>query len=333
MTKVAARYWISNVGLKKRCKSMSIPTPPPGYWTKVAQGQKPRILPLPPSEIKGTEFVEVPTPLKRLNLPQLIDAADFKKELHPLVKESLRTIRESSSYSYGQYALEILVKSSDLDRAGKILSALFYAVERQGHRVSLTREDSDHWSSVLIVNGEFLNFSLSHTVQYRPNPALKPGTLGPKKVPVALLAFHFNTRRATHTGTTSWKDNRSASLEEQLNDVVGELIPLSETIRAHRLDEERKRNEIAEMARREEAAKDQMEMLKSDIDNLQFADGLRNYVERFRSFYQERGPSENLSAWITWALQVADSKDPFIARKEDPIKRYFKLHDQLWFVS
>ena len=28
MTKVAAQYWISDVGLKKRCKTMGIPTPP-----------------------------------------------------------------------------------------------------------------------------------------------------------------------------------------------------------------------------------------------------------------------------------------------------------------
>jgi len=40
MTKVAARYGISDVALKKICKKHRIPTPSRGYWAKIAAGKK-----------------------------------------------------------------------------------------------------------------------------------------------------------------------------------------------------------------------------------------------------------------------------------------------------
>jgi hypothetical protein len=45
--KVAARYGISDVGLKKVCKRNSVPVPARGYWRKVETGKKVKHLPLP----------------------------------------------------------------------------------------------------------------------------------------------------------------------------------------------------------------------------------------------------------------------------------------------
>ena len=44
---LAARFGISDNGLRKRCRAMAVPTPPPGYWQKVKQGRKVRKRPLP----------------------------------------------------------------------------------------------------------------------------------------------------------------------------------------------------------------------------------------------------------------------------------------------
>ncbi len=40
MTKVAAEFQISDVGLAKICDRHRVPTPPRGYWAKVEAGQK-----------------------------------------------------------------------------------------------------------------------------------------------------------------------------------------------------------------------------------------------------------------------------------------------------
>lgn len=50
MTTLAARFGLSDNGLRKRCRAMDVPWPPRGYWQQVRQGKKPRRTPLPPGE-------------------------------------------------------------------------------------------------------------------------------------------------------------------------------------------------------------------------------------------------------------------------------------------
>ena len=35
VSRLAPKYGISDVGLKKICKKLNVPTPPLGYWTKI----------------------------------------------------------------------------------------------------------------------------------------------------------------------------------------------------------------------------------------------------------------------------------------------------------
>lgn len=39
MSKLAKDYGISDVGLKKICKKLNVPTPPRGYWARIYGGQ------------------------------------------------------------------------------------------------------------------------------------------------------------------------------------------------------------------------------------------------------------------------------------------------------
>jgi hypothetical protein len=133
MTKVAARYWISDVGLKKRCKIMDIPTPPSGYWAQVAQGRKPSIKPLRAASSKpeATIFYQPQIVRKRPNLPSLMEPADFNRPLHQLVREIVG-ILENPDNRKRPPVLEIYVKPWRIERAAALLNALFYAAERQG---------------------------------------------------------------------------------------------------------------------------------------------------------------------------------------------------------
>lgn len=49
VTHVAKKYGVSNVAIKKICKSMNIPTPPNGYWAKLMNGKEVEKIPLPPA--------------------------------------------------------------------------------------------------------------------------------------------------------------------------------------------------------------------------------------------------------------------------------------------
>ncbi len=48
VTEVAKRYKVSDVAIHKVCKSLNIPTPPPGYWAKLRAGKPVKKPPLPP---------------------------------------------------------------------------------------------------------------------------------------------------------------------------------------------------------------------------------------------------------------------------------------------
>ncbi len=81
---IAAELGISDVALAKRCKKLNVPKPSPGYWAKIAAGQKPKKTPLPsaPEPFKY-EPLDAPIPAK-LPLP------DQQQDLHLLVVECRR---------------------------------------------------------------------------------------------------------------------------------------------------------------------------------------------------------------------------------------------------
>lgn len=47
ITTLAKRFGLSDNGLRKRCKAMQVPTPPPGYWRRVESGGRVKRSPLP----------------------------------------------------------------------------------------------------------------------------------------------------------------------------------------------------------------------------------------------------------------------------------------------
>lgn len=50
VTELTKKYKVSDVSIHKVCKSLDIPTPPPGYWAKVRAGKPVTIAPLPKSD-------------------------------------------------------------------------------------------------------------------------------------------------------------------------------------------------------------------------------------------------------------------------------------------
>lgn len=47
MIRLAERFGISDVGLRKICKRLDVPTPPLGWWARKAAGKAVKVAPLP----------------------------------------------------------------------------------------------------------------------------------------------------------------------------------------------------------------------------------------------------------------------------------------------
>src|SRR2546426_12020410 len=82
-TQVAAEFGISDVALAKRCKKLNVPKPSLGYWAKVAAGQKPEKVPLPPT------INEVFVQTAEKPLPQTLSLPETTNQLHPMAAELL----------------------------------------------------------------------------------------------------------------------------------------------------------------------------------------------------------------------------------------------------
>lgn len=83
MMQVAKRYGISDVGLAKICKKMSIPRPPRGYWTKKSYGVRTRKEHLRPATVQTQTVAVVERDTKHLatiNDQRRIQAPEFATE-------------------------------------------------------------------------------------------------------------------------------------------------------------------------------------------------------------------------------------------------------------
>ena len=156
-TKLAKEFGISDVGLSKICKKYNIPKPPLGYWTKIANGQRPNQLPLPPAQSSFGENIEIESNAYRKdeegpkNYPEVY--AEFGKiksenipleiikspnRLHPLLVESLKYFKSSSPDLYSRLGpgrtpcVDICVSKTSLERALFLMHTLFRFLEAQG---------------------------------------------------------------------------------------------------------------------------------------------------------------------------------------------------------
>lgn len=70
---VALRYQLSDVGLKKLCSRLLIPTPPRGYWAKLKAGRtvpaRPALKPYNGNPRHLYRFVAQPVPPTEVNVP------------------------------------------------------------------------------------------------------------------------------------------------------------------------------------------------------------------------------------------------------------------------
>lgn len=58
LTKLCQEYGLSDNGLRKICRSLSVPTPPAGYWVRLEAGKPVTMPPLPPAGAQETYVLE-----------------------------------------------------------------------------------------------------------------------------------------------------------------------------------------------------------------------------------------------------------------------------------
>jgi len=104
VTKLAAQYGVSDVGLSKICKKLNVPKPPRGYWAMIASGKQPPQKPLPKLQHgQSSKYVLQMSTTKQQTLKESDEAHDLivaaekpenlitvpkrLRDIHPLIVE------------------------------------------------------------------------------------------------------------------------------------------------------------------------------------------------------------------------------------------------------
>ena len=170
MTTLAAEYGLSDVGLRKICKRLSIPLPPQGYHLRMHKGQRP---PLPPSKDGLKEHVThiyEPEQLSVNDLPQpvevpeitfeeqpenQIDVSDTPATLHQHIAEAKSQLTKNKPDNYGRVSTywkrgnDISVFPESIERALLIMNALVRALGKRGFTVSIDEKSNATVAKVL----------------------------------------------------------------------------------------------------------------------------------------------------------------------------------------
>ncbi|HXX57445.1 MAG TPA: hypothetical protein VEI96_05535 [Thermodesulfovibrionales bacterium] len=210
MIHLAAKYGLSDVGLRKICKKLNVPTPPAGYWAKLQHKKKEKKLPLPPlnygeletyelkprqecesQALKGKDadkldprIVESFAAVEKAAEPVIVP--DRLVAPQPLVKMTLDALEKEKPDKYGvlrawrQKYLNIRVSPSSLirvspsslKRALRIMDAIIKALGKRSYKVGTGKGEGP--GTHLLIHDSTLNLELTekiNSVPHVPTPA------------------------------------------------------------------------------------------------------------------------------------------------------------------
>jgi len=347
MTTLAAEYGLSDVGLRKICKRLSIPLPPQGYHLRMHKGQRP---PLPPSKDGVKEHVthiyepeqrsvnELPQPIE---VPEIafeersenrIVVSDTPATLHQHIAEAKSQLKKNKPDNYGRVSTywkrgnDISVFPESIERALLLMNTLVRALVKRGFTVSVDEKNN---ATVAKVLDEQIGFRLeerSRQVRHVPTPAElkeeKRLSYRPYQTFDYIATGEFSLKvSGSYQFEKICKDDKKGKVEEKLNLFIVTMIKRAlqmkdDRIRRAREEElrrakEQKRWEMDAMIRKE---KEKVETLKKQSDAWHESQKLRDFIP---AAYKSRpfDPESLYAKWLVLASLQADRMDPL---KEGP---------------
>ena len=355
MVHLAPKYGLSDVGLRKICNKLRVPTPPVGYWVKISHGYKIPITPLP--KLKFGEPNTYKLQPRRIDsdaekiledddlIPEEIKSAKkiiVSKKLrnpHRLILETHAILTKEKPDDYGvlrpwrENYLNIRVAPNSLSRALRIMDSLIKTFEEFGFIISndVYQVPRTH----VHIFGEKLEFSLSektdrmdHKLTKKEIQELKryPDTTYLRRwdyIPSGRLIlsidewYNYRIRK-------KWSDSPYGRIEDILNQFLINIVKIAaiKQKESQKREEERRRWEeeqerLAEEARRKEIERQLLLDLENQSQLWIKSKQLRAYIQEVENAAKNRLSSENLNERLNKWLSWAKEH----ANQLDPLQR------------
>ena len=302
LREAAKQYGISDVALKKLCRRLNVPTPPQGYWLRLASGRDAVRTPLPagaspefevyawhPYErIEPTANATEKAAAEKATTPVVVPEALTTP--HKLVTKTAKILARTKPFdgllsSCAAGGLDVNVAPNSVQRAMIIVDTLIKALDERALVVEVTpRSEQEHWRRIhtidpktrVRVQDEWIEFSMSETVHVAPPPK-KPRKRRWEMTWEERLARPsqpIERRARTPTGTLvltiktgansrHWRDRRQRRLETFLNEFIAHLYIAADWVKQDRkVKAEEARRAEAEERRRQEGFRREAEEKK-----------------------------------------------------------------------
>ncbi len=251
MIKLADRFGLSDVGLKKKCRRYDIPVPPRGYWARKQAGQNPAKTPLPKGVPLDTIIIIYRNPMRDNALrpkPAIpsIKMREIKKELsqsaqskilHPLVEVSREALQNCPVNMHGVLIkpdglfLDLEVSPGSLERAVSIMDRVIKTLEGLGHQVAVNQV-----GTIAQISGVSIAFSLFEELKRRLIEPYEHNLDGDyrfghslysdHRVPTGILCLTIHPPSLTNS-RKNWRDTESKRLEEHLGSFIKVLFSIA----------------------------------------------------------------------------------------------------------
>jgi hypothetical protein len=348
LSKVAERYEISDVGLRKICMSMDVPVPPRGYWEKLAAG-KPVKKPALPSTKGATTYrrsvFKAPHGDELSARTQARIEEDAIRAPHvptvgmrtsiddclPLVKRMAKKLetkhRDSRAWPYceGPGLMRVAVSPENSLRALFALNLLLETLTGAGYHLSSGGKAND--PAYVTVLSSRLTFRVRERGRQENILLTREQLAENKRVGYSLhsqtYTYHptneleisaFDVGSNYATATTA--DTRSTSVETKIHAFVGKLrnVMIRSSVQAEMRIEQRalaavQEAERARLAAIRRSAIEQLKRVEEWALNLERANRLRALATEFE--VKKLKSSEDVID-ATWLRRAADWLDPTV---------------------
>ncbi|WP_454844978.1 hypothetical protein [Pseudomonas farris] len=340
---VAPRYGLSDVGLKKLCTRLQIPTPPRGYWAKLKAGK--RVPPRP----KLREYTDHPSYLYRPAgqpsvqdpVAEVVDSRlqrvlTFEQQpenqivvperimvLHPVVaaaREALvRPIIDQRGMPQTRgNGLNISVSPALQSRALKVADTLLKALEKRGYTVQQGKHQVE-----VVMFGDALRLRLFEPSLRSPYEPTAKELAAKAKGEWSYWAKWLFTPSGRlqvmaddgYGGKIVDLDSRPVEL--QLNKLIGlmaaravEFLVRNERQAIEDAERQRIRDITLERKRRQDAEKQRLAKLEVDAQNWRRAQALREYLNALEQSAERQELSMEQLELLRWGHAKADWIDP-----------------------
>ncbi len=344
MTRLAARYGLSDVALRKKCVKHKIPTPGVGHWAKLAAGHRVTRPKLPKS--KGPDLIHLeplirsPTGDPTPPVPE-VEVPSKLTDPHAAVTFLKSRLEGSATDKYGRltggHDWTHCLRPKCLPRLLRLLQGLFLALEDRGHQVKVGPRSKHSQSPdvLMLVHGQELLLRVEERLRKKERPLTKEekdwhrtsvsfsNTMGrppPKETkrwvyyPDGDLVLR-TLKHWQYPGKETWSDTTHKKLEEQLGKVIlglegialyyREVQEAEQRAHATRIKEERARVRPQRMKKYEQLL---TENLHEMADNWAKAKQLRAFLDEC----QAQLPNEPVAReWLRACREYAEASDPF----------------------